>query len=184
MPRGNRSGSKTKRTKARPPPPTPAASPPSPARSTSRRRFRPGRWRRSTCSTSRSRRSAGSSRRSRTRSAASEASGKEAQSKIADLGQRLNVALAQKVQELNRYRSDFFGRLRQILGVAAGHPGGRRPVRVRILRSVRRRQGRHQPAPARNRSIRSPPPSSISSGKSPPTSPGSCASTATPTTGR
>jgi len=26
------------------------------------------------------------------------------------------VALAQKVQELNRYRSDFFGRLRQILG--------------------------------------------------------------------
>jgi chemotaxis protein MotB len=26
------------------------------------------------------------------------------------------VALAQKVQELARYRSDFFGRLRQILG--------------------------------------------------------------------
>jgi chemotaxis protein MotB len=48
--------------------------------------------------------------------AASEAAGKEAQSKIADLGARLNVALAQKVQELNRYRSDFFGRLRQILG--------------------------------------------------------------------
>src|SRR5271165_6336036 len=48
--------------------------------------------------------------------AASEAAGKEAQSKIADLGSRLNVALAQKVQELNRYRSDFFGRLRQILG--------------------------------------------------------------------
>jgi chemotaxis protein MotB len=48
--------------------------------------------------------------------AASEANGREAQSKIADLGQRLNVALAQKVQELNRYRSDFFGRLRQILG--------------------------------------------------------------------
>jgi chemotaxis protein MotB len=48
--------------------------------------------------------------------AASEASNKESQSKISDLGQRLNVALAQKVQELNRYRSDFFGRLRQILG--------------------------------------------------------------------
>jgi len=48
--------------------------------------------------------------------AVSEAAGKEAQSKIADLGARLNVALAQKVQELNRYRSDFFGRLRQILG--------------------------------------------------------------------
>jgi len=47
---------------------------------------------------------------------ASESSGREAQAKIADLGQRLNVALAQKVQELARYRSDFFGRLRQILG--------------------------------------------------------------------
>ncbi len=47
---------------------------------------------------------------------ASEASNRELQSKIADLGQRLNIALAQKVQELNRYRSDFFGRLRQILG--------------------------------------------------------------------
>ena len=35
---------------------------------------------------------------------------------ISDLGQRLNLALAQKVQELSRYRSDFFGRLRQILG--------------------------------------------------------------------
>ena len=46
----------------------------------------------------------------------SQASDKEAQAKIADLGQRLNVALAQKVQELSRYRSDFFGRLRQILG--------------------------------------------------------------------
>jgi chemotaxis protein MotB len=48
--------------------------------------------------------------------AASEAANRESQSRISDLGQRLNVALAQKVQELNRYRSDFFGRLRQILG--------------------------------------------------------------------
>jgi len=47
---------------------------------------------------------------------ASQTSDKEAQAKIADLGARLNVALAQKVQELSRYRSDFFGRLRQILG--------------------------------------------------------------------
>ena len=46
----------------------------------------------------------------------SEQKDKESQAKIADLGQRLNVALAQKVQELNRYRSDFFGRLRDILG--------------------------------------------------------------------
>jgi chemotaxis protein MotB len=52
--------------------------------------------------------------------AASEASGKEAQTKIADLGSRLNVALAQQVQELSRYRSDFFGRLRQILGARPG----------------------------------------------------------------
>ena len=46
---------------------------------------------------------------------ASEARDKESQARIADLGSRLNVALAQKVQELARYRSEFFGRLRQIL---------------------------------------------------------------------
>lgn len=48
--------------------------------------------------------------------AASEQRDRESQARIADLGSRLNVALAQKVQELARYRSDFFGRLRQILG--------------------------------------------------------------------
>jgi len=47
---------------------------------------------------------------------ASEAKDKEAQTKIADLGQRLNVALAKKVKELNEIRSDFFGKLRQALG--------------------------------------------------------------------
>src|SRR5580658_10450506 len=46
----------------------------------------------------------------------SEQKGKDAQLQIADLGQRLNVALAQRVQELSRYRSDFFGKLREILG--------------------------------------------------------------------
>ncbi|WP_378947509.1 peptidoglycan -binding protein [Mesorhizobium sp. ANAO-SY3R2] len=46
---------------------------------------------------------------------ASEARDRESNTKIADLGRRLNVALAQRVQELNRYRSDFFGRLREIL---------------------------------------------------------------------
>ena len=46
---------------------------------------------------------------------ASERKDKEAQGRIADLGQRLNVALAQRVQELSRYRSEFFGRLRAIL---------------------------------------------------------------------
>jgi chemotaxis protein MotB len=47
---------------------------------------------------------------------ASEKRDKESQSRIADLGSRLNVALAQRVQELSRYRSEFFGRLRAILG--------------------------------------------------------------------
>lgn len=40
----------------------------------------------------------------------------ESQTKITDLGRRLNVALAQRVQELTRFRSEFFGRLRDILG--------------------------------------------------------------------
>ena len=47
---------------------------------------------------------------------ASETRDRESQARVADLGSRLNVALAQRVQELARYRSDFFGRLRQILG--------------------------------------------------------------------
>ena len=51
---------------------------------------------------------------------ASESRDRESQARIADLGSRLNVALAQKVQELSRYRSDFFGRLREILGARPG----------------------------------------------------------------
>lgn len=47
---------------------------------------------------------------------ASEAKAKEQQVQIADLGKRLNVALASKVAELARYRSEFFGRLRDVLG--------------------------------------------------------------------
>lgn len=46
----------------------------------------------------------------------SEKRDKDSQARIADLGQRLNVALAQRVQELSRYRSDFFGGLRKVLG--------------------------------------------------------------------
>lgn len=46
---------------------------------------------------------------------ASETRNADSQTQIADLGKRLNVALAQRVQELSRYRSDFFGKLRQIL---------------------------------------------------------------------
>jgi chemotaxis protein MotB len=46
----------------------------------------------------------------------SEKRDQESQARISELGQRLNLALAQRVQELSRYRSDFFGRLRTILG--------------------------------------------------------------------
>jgi chemotaxis protein MotB len=46
----------------------------------------------------------------------SEAKVKEQQGQIVDLGKRLNLALVNKVEELARYRSEFFGRLRQILG--------------------------------------------------------------------
>lgn len=35
---------------------------------------------------------------------------------IADLGERLNLALADRVSELERYRSEFFGKLRETLG--------------------------------------------------------------------
>ncbi len=45
----------------------------------------------------------------------SESRNKQSEAQIADLGKRLNSALAQRVQELSRYRSEFFGRLRQIL---------------------------------------------------------------------
>ena len=54
---------------------------------------------------------------------ASEARDKEQRAQIVNLGKRLNLALASKVQELARYRSEFFGRLREILG-------NRRDVRV------------------------------------------------------
>jgi chemotaxis protein MotB len=46
---------------------------------------------------------------------ASESRDAESRTQIADLGRRLNLALAQRVQDLSRYRSDFFGRLREIL---------------------------------------------------------------------
>ena len=46
---------------------------------------------------------------------ASERKDREAQDRIKDLGTRLNAALARQVQELQRYRSDFFGRLRDLL---------------------------------------------------------------------
>ena len=49
-----------------------------------------------------------------------EASGRDKDTQIANLGQRLNAALAAKVEELQQYRSEFFGKLRQVL---ANRPG-------------------------------------------------------------
>src|SRR5262245_16870820 len=46
---------------------------------------------------------------------AHEVKDKDSQARIADLGNRLNLLLAKQVQELQRYRSDFFGRLRELL---------------------------------------------------------------------
>jgi chemotaxis protein MotB len=46
----------------------------------------------------------------------SEKKSADSQERISELGQRLNVALAQHLQELSSYRSDFFGKLREVLG--------------------------------------------------------------------
>ena len=45
-----------------------------------------------------------------------EAKDREQQVVIENLGARLNVALAQRVEELAGYRSEFFGRMRELLG--------------------------------------------------------------------
>jgi chemotaxis protein MotB len=49
-----------------------------------------------------------------------QAAGRDKDAQIASLGSRLNTALAAKVEELQRYRSEFFGRLRDVL---ANRPG-------------------------------------------------------------
>ena len=50
----------------------------------------------------------------------SELKAKKQQVRITSLGKRLNSALANKVQELSYYRSEFFGKLREILGNQSG----------------------------------------------------------------
>jgi chemotaxis protein MotB len=45
---------------------------------------------------------------------------KEKDVQIADLGQKLNLALAAKVEELQQYRSEFFGKLRTVLANRSG----------------------------------------------------------------
>lgn len=47
---------------------------------------------------------------------AEEAQNKEQRVEIEELTRRLNVALASKVRKLEQYRSEFFGRLREVLG--------------------------------------------------------------------
>jgi chemotaxis protein MotB len=46
--------------------------------------------------------------------------GREKDTQIANLGEKLNAALTAKVEELQRYRSEFFGKLRDVL---ANRPG-------------------------------------------------------------
>jgi chemotaxis protein MotB len=106
---------------------------------------------------------------------ASEKKDKEAQIRISDLGQRLNVALAQRVQELSRYRSEFFGRLRAIL---ASRPeirvvGDRFVFQSEVFFDV----GQAALKPERPRC-------SSSTSRSRPRWLGYCASTGTPTCGR
>ena len=47
---------------------------------------------------------------------ASEKKNQESSNRITELGQRLNIALAERVKQLSRYQSEFFGKLRDILG--------------------------------------------------------------------
>ncbi|WP_439550779.1 peptidoglycan -binding protein [Falsiroseomonas sp.] len=47
---------------------------------------------------------------------AEENAGRDKDAQIVNLGARLNAALAARVEELQQYRSDFFGRLRRVLG--------------------------------------------------------------------
>jgi len=50
----------------------------------------------------------------------SQKSNQEQKVKLDDLGQKLNLALADKVQEMKQYRSEFFGKLRKVLGDRPG----------------------------------------------------------------
>ncbi len=71
-----------------------------------------------------------------------EAKDKESQAAIADLGRRLNKALASQVEKLARYRSDFFGRLREVLKNEKGIRivGDRFVFQSEVLFRIRQRQ--------------------------------------------
>ena len=114
---------------------------------------------------------------------AAEKKDKESQSQITELGQRLNLALAARVNELKRYQSDFFGKLREILG-------NRSDVRVVGDRFVLQSEvffdtGKADLKPeGRSSSKRWRARCSSWKSKSRPTLPGFCASTAIPTSAR
>ena len=67
---------------------------------------------------------------------AAEAKDKENQVVIADLGARLNQALAAKVEELARYRSEFFGRSARSAGQHAGGANRRRSIYLSVRGAV------------------------------------------------
>ena len=106
---------------------------------------------------------------------------KASEAQIADLGKRLNSALAQRVQELTRYRSEFFGRLRQILSQRSDIlvVGDRFVFQAEVLfekgKAELNPEGQARDAEAGGCA------EAARDAKSRPTSPGCCASTATPT---
>ena len=113
----------------------------------------------------------------------SDAKVKEQQGQIVELGKKLNLALATKVEELARYRSEFFGKLREVLG-------DRQDIRVVGDRFVFQSEvlfapGKAELAPAASSSW---PVFASAQGnfRQDPVriSTGCCGSTATPTTGR
>ena len=73
---------------------------------------------------------------------ASEKQGQGSQARIADLGQRLNVALAQRVQELARYPLGLLRPPARDPRQPPRHPHRRRPLRVPVGGALRCRPGR------------------------------------------
>ena len=114
---------------------------------------------------------------------ASEAKAKEQQAQIVDLGQKLNRALASKVEELARYRSEFFGKLREALA-------GQRDVQIVGDRFVFQSEvlfppGSAELQPGGEKQLASVAPAADRDrARIPRTSTGCCRSTATPTTSR
>jgi chemotaxis protein MotB len=79
--------------------------------------------------------------------AAAEAVKQAQEAEIADLGKRLNIALAREVNRLSRYQSEFFGRLREVLAARGArresrHPCRGRPLRLLVRAAVRLRHRR------------------------------------------